>query len=182
MSSLVKVLCEESKSVTSNEDESCLFPYKWNRRTSNNLQLSYFTNVHKHNSQTWMDCSSTAFFVVLNVQHHSLKETRGEIETGSVGGGSPEQDQPSHPTTSARGSFAHCSSMAESCPRHGEGPFKSLVKHNLSSSTEPFLHMICGEPPKACLMVSMTSLSAYSLPLETRISPVASISVTLYLR
>lgn len=58
----------------------------------------------------------------------------------------------------------------------GELTFKSLSKHNLSSSTEPFLQTICGEAPKAHLMASMTSVSAYCLPFETWIPPLANIS------
>ena len=58
----------------------------------------------------------------------------------------------------------------------GDLTFKSLSKHNLNSSSEPFLHSICGEPPKACLIASMTSLKAYSLPLEIWIPPLDSIS------
>ena len=45
-----------------------------------------------------------------------------------------------------------------------------------SSSIEPLLQITCGDPPKACLIVSMPSLSAYSLPFETCIPPLDNIS------
>jgi len=54
--------------------------------------------------------------------------------------------------------------------------FYSLLKHNQSSSIEPLLQITCGDPPKACLIVSMPSLSAYSLPFETCIPPLDNIS------
>jgi len=41
---------------------------------------------------------------------------------------------------------------------------------------EPLLQITCGDPPKACLIVSMPSLSAYSLPFETCIPPLDNIS------